>query len=148
MKKDVLVYVRGIQYLMDAPQDEPEEPIELVVPGTYTAEDGVETVEYDEIFEGFEHNPARNRIEIRDGSVEVHKTGAAEVDMVFIPGKRNLAYYTTPFGTIEMGISTMAVNTKRDKDNINVRVEYALAMNSELVADCVLDMKVGMKNYA
>ena len=37
MKKDVLVYVRGIQYLMDAPQDEPEEPIELVVPGTYTA---------------------------------------------------------------------------------------------------------------
>ena len=26
MKKDVLVYVRGIQYLMDAPQDEPEEP--------------------------------------------------------------------------------------------------------------------------
>ena len=89
--------------------------------------------------------PAKNRVELRDGSIEVHKTGAAEVDMVFVPGKRNVSYYTTPFGTIEMGISTMAVDTQRDDDNINIRAEYALAMNSELVADCVLDMRVEMK---
>ena len=44
-----------------------------------------------------------------------------------------------------MGISTMAVDTQRDDDNINIRAEYALAMNSELVADCVLDMRVEMK---
>ena len=39
----------------------------------------------------------------------------------------------------------MAVDTQRDDDNINIRAEYAQAMNSELVADCVLDMRVEMK---
>lgn len=145
MKRDVLVYIRGTQFMIDAPEDEKQEPIELVIPGTYTIKDDVELIEYDEVFEGFENLPAKNRVEIRDGSIEVHKTGAAEVDMVFVPGKRNLSYYTTPFGTIEMGISTMAVNTRRDDDNINIRAEYALAMNSELVADCVLDMRVELK---
>ena len=137
MKRDVLVYLRGTQFMVDAPEEEEAQPIELVVPGTYTVQNDVELIEYDEIFEGFENYPAKNRVELRDGSIEVHKTGAAEVDMVFVPGKRNVSYYTTPFGTIEMGIST--------DDNINIRAEYALAMNSELVADCVLDMRVEMK---
>ncbi|MBR0378166.1 MAG: DUF1934 domain-containing protein [Lachnospiraceae bacterium] len=145
MKRDVLVYLRGTQFMVDTPEEEESQPIELVVPGTYTVQNDVELIEYDEVFEGFENYPAKNRVELRDGSLEVHKTGAAEVDMVFVPGKRNVSYYTTPYGTIEMGISTMAVDTQRDDDNINIRAEYALAMNSELVADCVLDMRVEMK---
>ena len=145
MKRDVLVYVRGIQYMADAPEDEEEQPIELVVPGTYTVDNDVELIEYDEIFEGFENYPAKNRVELRENSLEVHKTGAAEVDMVFEPGKMNISYYTTPYGTLEMGISTMSVHMERDEENIIIRTEYALAMNNELVADCVLDMRVEMK---
>ena len=38
MKRDVLVYLRGTQFMVDAPEEEEAQPIELVVPGTYTVQ--------------------------------------------------------------------------------------------------------------
>ena len=49
MKRDVLVYLRGTQFMVDAPEEEEAQPIELVVPGTYTVQNDVELIEYDEI---------------------------------------------------------------------------------------------------
>ena len=41
--------------------------------------------------------------------LEVRKKGAVNVHMVFEPGKKNMTYYTTPFGTLQLGIATTAL---------------------------------------
>ncbi|MDO4804827.1 MAG: DUF1934 domain-containing protein [Lachnospiraceae bacterium] len=142
MGKDVTVCIRGVQSVAGSPENEAGDSIELVVPGTYSVRDGLEIVEYDEIFEGFESMPTRNRVEIREGSLEVHKAGAVNVDMAFMPGKRHQAHYAVPFGVIEMEIVTESVDIRRKEDEIRIRTEYALAMGGEAAADCILDMRV------
>jgi uncharacterized beta-barrel protein YwiB (DUF1934 family) len=65
--------------------------------------------------------------------------------MVFEPGKRSLAYYSTPFGTLDMGISTTDIDVVETEERIDVKAEYSLSMNDELVADCMLDMSIDAK---
>lgn len=143
MTKDVLVRVRGIQFIQDS--RDAEEPIEIVTPGTYEYKDGVHKVVYEETYEGFENEPTVNTVTISDKCVIVQKVGAITVDMVFEPGKRSLAYYTTPFGTLDMGISTTDVKVEESEYRIDVRAEYSLSMNDELVSEFMLDMSIDAK---
>lgn len=143
MTKDVIVRVRGVQFIPDAPDS--EEPIEIVTPGTYEYADGVHKIVYEETFEGFENEPTVNTVTITDDSIIVQKVGAITVDMVFEPGKRSLAFYSTPFGTLDMGISTTDIDVVETDERIDVKAEYSLSMNDALVADCMLDMSIDAK---
>ncbi len=143
MTKDVIVRVRGIQFIPDVPDE--EEPIEIVTPGTYEYADGVHKIVYEETFEGFENEPTVNTVTISGNCIIVQKVGVITVDMVFEPGKRSFAYYSTPFGTLDMGISTTDIDIFETRDRIDVKAEYSLSMNDALVADCVLDMSIDAK---
>ena len=83
MTKDVIVRVRGVQFIPDT--EDAEEPIEIVTPGVYEYADGVHRIVYEETFEGFENEPTVNTVTITDGSIIVQKAGAITVDMVFEP---------------------------------------------------------------
>ena len=56
--------------------------------------------------------------------------------------------YTTPFGTLEMGISATNLELKESDSHIDMRVNYSLDMNQEHVADCCLDIHAQPKNAA
>ena len=57
-----------------------------------------------------------------------------------------MTYYTTPYGTIEMGIAATNMNLKEDESGLNMKVDYALDMNQEHVADCCLAIQAQPKN--
>ena len=61
-------------------------------------------------------------------------------------GKKNMTYYTTPYGTIEMGIAATNLNLEENDSGLNMKVDYALDMNQEHVADCYLAIKAQPKN--
>ena len=143
MTKDVIVRVRGVQFIPETPDS--EEPIEIVTPGSHEYRNGVHKIVYEETFEGFENEPTVNTVTISDDFIIVQKVGAITVDMVFEPGKRSLAYHTTPFGTLDMGISTTAVSVQESEERIDVKAEDSLSMNDALVADCLLDMSIDAK---
>lgn len=142
MEKEARIHIHSLQTAVGAPDGESAEPIELVVPGTLRRNEDILTVEYDEIFEGFESTPTRNRVEIREGSVEVHKAGAVHVDMVFFPDERTPCSYRTPFGVIEMETRTASVEVQQSDREIIARIRYTLAAGGEAVSDCVLDMRI------
>ena len=71
--------------------------------------------------------PTVNYIKISRKGMEVRKKGVVNVHMVFEQGKKNMTYYTTPYGTIEMGIA-------------------ATNLNQEHVADCYLAIKAQPKD--
>ena len=91
MKREVLIKVKGIQSMEG--RDEAEEPVELVIPGIYEREEEVRRLIYEERMDEFSEMPTTNVVEFTEQSLTVHKTGLVTVDMVFEPGKMNIAYY-------------------------------------------------------
>lgn len=142
MDKEVLIHVSGLQ-TMDAEGD--QEPIEIVVPGEYYFRNGIHYLRYEEILEDFAE-PTINYIKISPKGMEVRKKGVVNVHMVFEQGKKNMTYYTTPYGTIEMGIAATNLNLEENDSGLNMKVDYALDMNQEHVADCYLAIKAQPKN--
>ena len=142
MDKEVLIHVSGLQ-TMDAEGD--QEPIEIVVPGEYYFRNGSHYLRYEEILEDFAE-PTINYIKISPKGMEVRKKGVVNVHKVFEQGKKNMTYYTTPYGTIEMGIAATNLNLEENDSGLNMKVDYALDMNQEHVADCYLAIKAQPKN--
>lgn len=142
MDKEVLIHVSGLQ-TMDAEGD--QESIEIVVPGEYYFRNGSHYLRYEEILEDFAE-PTINYIKISPKGMEVRKKGVVNVHMVFEQGKKNMTYYTTPYGTIEMGIAATNLNLEENDSGLNMKVDYALDMNQEHVADCYLAIKAQPKN--
>ena len=142
MTKDVLIRVKGLQMVDEADQ---AEPIEVVTAGEYYFRNGHHYVKYDEMLEGFEENTI-NYIKVGENSMEVRKKGVTNVHMVFEQDKKNITYYQTPFGNIQMGISAARVNCEETENNIDIHVDYALEMNNEHVADCFIEVNIKPKH--
>ncbi len=144
MTKDVLIRIVGLQSLGNSGG---QEPIELVIGGEYYFRNGSHYLKYEETVEGFEKTTV-NYIKINDKGVEVRKKGLINVHMVFEKEKKNVTYYTTPFGSIEMGISAARVKFQEGIDHFSLRVDYVLEMNGEYVADCFLTLEAQSKGAA
>ena len=142
MDKEVLIHVRGLQTI-DADGD--QEPVEIVVPGQYYFRNGSHYLRYEETLEDFAE-PTINYIKISPKGMEVRKKGVVNVHMVFEQGKKNMTYYTTPYGTIEMGIAATNMNLEENDGSLDMKVDYALDMNQEHVADCYLAIKAQPKD--
>ncbi len=141
MTKDVLIRIVGLQSLGSSGS---QEPIELVIGGEYYFRNGSHYLKYEETVEGFDQTTI-NYIKINPKGVEVRKKGLINVHMVFEKEKKNVTYYTTPFGNIEMGISAARVNFQEGIDHLGLRVDYVLEMNGEYVADCFLTVEAQSK---
>ena len=129
---------------MMEPTDE-QEPIELVVPGQYYFKNGSHYLRYEELMDETSAEPTVNYIKISSKAVEVRKKGLVNVHMVFERGKKNMTYYSTPYGIVEMGIAATGVMIEESENGIDMKVDYALEMNEEYVADCYLTVSAQSK---
>lgn len=144
MNKDVLIHVRGLQ-MMET--DDAQEPIEIVVPGQYYFRNGSHYLRYEEMLDDTAETTV-NYIKMSPNGVEVRKQGQVNVHMVFEEGKKNKTFYNTPYGTLQMGISATGLELKESEDGIQMKVDYALDMNEEHVADCYLTVQAQSKDFA
>ncbi len=140
MTEKVLVTIRNDQVL--AGQERGEDTLEVVMAGSCSMEDDACIVTYTEDLEEGGHMTALNTVRIDGQSLQVSKTGDVEVDMYFEAGKRSMAVYTTPFGEMEMGISTTLLDSSFSENEIRVLVGYALSINDAMTADCRMEMRV------
>lgn len=137
MTKDVLLTISGMQFAMG---DE-DEPIEVITAGGYYKKNGKHYVVYDEVMEGFE-GVTKNVIKIYEDGLDITKRGAANVHMIFEKNKKNVTYYQTPYGNLLIGIDAKKMQIKETEENIDVKVEYALEVNYEHLADCAITMNI------
>ncbi|NCB92909.1 MAG: DUF1934 domain-containing protein [Clostridia bacterium] len=140
MTKEVLIHMKGLQAL-DGAQAEDDEPLELICAGEYYYRNHTHYLLYDEVMEGFTE-PTHNMIKIRPGLMEVRKKGVVNVQMTFERDKKNVAYYKTPFGTMEMEINATRVVMQETDKWMEIQAEYALGMNGSAVADCIMQIRV------
>ena len=141
MTKEILLSIKGLQFLEDNNEDE----IEVITTGTYFQKDGRHYILYDEVMEGLE-GKIQNLIKINGKSMEVTKRGLSNVHMVFEENKKNVTYYDTPFGNLLVGIAATNIDLNESKDIIDVKVDYALEVNYEHLADCTISMNIQAKD--
>lgn len=144
MNKDVLIHVRGLQ-MMET--DVHRSRSKIVVPGQYYFRNGSHYLRYEEMLDDTAETTV-NYIKMSPNGVEVRKQGQVNVHMVFEEGKKNKTFYNTPYGTLQMGISATGLELKESEDGIQMKVDYALDMNEEHVADCYLTVQAQSKDSA
>ena len=144
MTKDVLVTISGLQIMSMA---EDSEPVEVITAGDYYKKNNKHYVIYDEVTEGFD-GTTKNIIKLQEDCVDITKRGITNVHMIFEKGKKNLTYYYTPFGSIQIGIDATSIEVKETEDEIRAEVKYALDVNYEFVGDCHINIAVKKKGAA
>jgi len=141
MTNQVLLTIAGLQYM----DEELQEPVEIVTAGDYYNRNGKHYVLYEEAVEGSTEH-IRNMIKIGEESLEVTKKGLLNVNMLFEKNKKNIGCYATPFGSMTIGILASDINVKETEENIDVKVQYSLEVNSEHFADCSIQMNIKSKD--
>lgn len=144
MTKDVLISVSGLQYEVDD-----KAPIELISKGRYYKKEGRHYIRYDEsLDEDNVSTPSSivsNTIKITGKKVELIKRGAADVQMIFEPGKKYITYYNTPFGSLLIGIHTSHVRIIEEEDYLGIGIDYSLDINYTHTSDCTIKIRIRSK---
>ena len=119
MTKDILINISGLQMDVD-----PNDPIEMMTTGAYYLRNGKHYILY---------GPK---------SVELTRKGGQSSHMVFEEGKENLSYYDTPFGSLLMGVNTSNIDWIEEEEQMHLKVDYDLSMNSDHVSKCKIDVNI------
>ena len=142
MTKEVLGTIRGMQFTKQEEGD--LEPIEVIMAGDYYRKNNKHYVIYDEVIEGFD-GTTRNIIKLQEDCVDIIKKGVANVHMTFEKNKKNVTCYDTPYGSLMLGINAKNIDIHEEEDDIQVKVEYALELNYEHLANCNIRMAIQSK---
>lgn len=139
MTKEVLVSVCGTQF-----QNGEEDRTETITIGSYYKRKDCHYLFYEEMIEGF-HEPVKNMVKFSRGQLSVQKKGVITSNMLFEERKKNLSNYVTPYGNIMVGVDARSIELKEEQQQIQVRVEYAMEINYEHLADCSLAIHIKEK---
>lgn len=141
MTKEVLVKISGLQFAGEMEN----EPAEVITTGDYYKRNGKHYILYDEIMEGFPE-PTKNIIKLDEDMLDITKKGTTNVHMMFEKNRKNVTYYYTPYGSLLIGIDAKKVEVQEGEHNIDVKVDYALEVNYEHLADCSITMNITSKD--
>lgn len=144
MTKDILLKISGLQFTADNGDANEPEPVEIIAPGEYYYKNGKHYILYDEFMEGFD-SVTKNVLKLQDNSLEITKRGNSNVHMIFEKDKMNMTCYTTPFGSMMMGIDAHSISIEESESEIRAQIEYALDVNYEHLADCTIHLSVQSK---
>lgn len=147
MTKDILLKISGMQFTADNGDPDEPEPVEIIAPGEYYFKNGKHYIMYEEVMEGFE-GVTKNVLKLKDDSLEITKRGSSNVHMVFEKDKKNMTCYTTPFGSLMMGIDAHSISIEESDGEIQAHIEYALDINYEHLADCTIHLSVQSKEQS
>jgi len=138
MNRNVLVSVRG---MFLAPAESEKDELELLVPGEYFERGGSRYILYEEQSTDFEE-PIKNLVKITGKKVELRKRGLITANLVFDENTENMSHYTTPFGSIVMGIAATKIEISDSPDKLEIKMAYKLELNYEHGSDCNIEIKV------
>ncbi len=142
MKKDVLVSISGLQYELDK-----DEAVEVISVGEYYNRNGKHYVVYEEILEGLD-GISNCTIKIADKQIDIIKSGANNVHMVFEENTKNTTYYQTPYGELQMGIYTTRIRVTEEGDKIIADINYGLDINYSFISECQIQIKISSRKPA
>ncbi|MBR3307162.1 MAG: DUF1934 domain-containing protein [Lachnospiraceae bacterium] len=141
MEKDVIIAIRGLQFVGS---DDPEEPIELIIPGLYYYKNDTHYIVYEEKGPN-ERDQSRTIIRAREDRVELTRSGDQAMSMIFDPSEKNQTRMDTPFGQLMMGVQTNDIVIDEMEGGMDIRVNYYLDINYDRYAQCRVELRIRSK---
>jgi uncharacterized beta-barrel protein YwiB (DUF1934 family) len=141
MTKEVLIKISGLQFT----EGEGDEPVEVITAADYYKKNGKHYVIYDEVEEN-RSDVTKNIIKLGPDMLDVTRRGGSNVHMLFEKGRKNMTYYYTPYGSLQIGIDAGKIETKETEDHIDVSVDYNLEVNYEHLAECKIRMEISSRS--
>ncbi len=127
--KNVIITVKGIQVLDNAPEDN----VELITEGEYSFDNGVGWFVYEETeVTGMEGTTTR--FDFTPNEVIVTREGTITSRMVFVQGKKNVFLYETPYGSMTMGIDTQSIVSSLGPNGGGLDIDYTLSFDQMMVS--------------
>lgn len=140
MTEQVIVSIQGMQMMDDEAGASPE----LITTGTYSFENQIHQVVFEEQLSESEEITT-DWLTFTEEKVELKKEGEVQTHMIFEKGKKNLSFYDTPYGSVSVEMTASEVEVTCKEDEISIILEYSLTMNEEPVAECALNIGIRSK---
>ena len=133
MTKEVSIMIEGIQFGAE------DDSVTTKATGEYYYRNGKHFIQYNEKPLGSDFI-IKNRVKIARNQVEITKCEKQKTNMVFIRGEKTTSNYHTPYGCFVLGFKTIVLNVVEEKNDIQVKLQYALEVNGEYVSKHYIDI--------
>lgn len=140
MTKEVIAAIRGLHFSAEDGTDK----METITPAEYFYRGGCHYLLYED-FDEESGQTTKNLIKCKPHLMELTRKGLIDVHMVFEEQKKNVARYTTPFGSIMVGIDTSKVDVSEESEKITLSVNYALDINYEQFTTSKINVEIREK---
>jgi uncharacterized beta-barrel protein YwiB (DUF1934 family) len=81
-------------------------------------------------------------VKISADEVEIINKGQAAYQMTFTSGRKNMTYYATPYGGINLGVDTYSLEVEETEDKISVDIRYGLEINLDYISQCRVGIEI------
>ena len=129
MKKKVLISLTSIQH-----QDDDTNKTELLTKAEFVRENGYDIISYEDTSAtGFEGSVTTIKVDgCRNASIT--RQGTANSVLSLEIGRKHFCQYGTPYGCLQIGVYTHAIENTLAKDGI-LYLKYTLDLNSSFLSD-------------
>ena len=137
MEKDVIISIQGLQTY-----DGDSDNIELVTEGKLTQADGALRLSYQESeLTGLEGTTTLFQVEPE--KITLLRIGTINSEMVFEQGKRHMSLYSTPYGSMEVGVTARKLrSTLEYTSGGSIEIDYDIEINHMLAGQSLFRIKV------
>ena len=137
MEKDVIISIQGMQHYAGMDSDN----IELVTEGKLEETEGSLLLSYQESeLTGMEGTTTMFQVEPE--RVTLLRTGSVSSQMVFEPGRRHMSLYSTPYGSMEIGIVARKLHSTLDQGGGKLEIDYDIEINHTLMGQSLFRIDV------
>lgn len=137
MEKDVIISIQGLQHYAGMDSDN----IELVTEGKLEDAEGALRLSYQESeLTGMEGTTTVFHVEPE--RVTLLRMGNVSSEMVFEEGRRHMSLYSTPYGSMEVGILARKLRSTLDQNGGKLEINYDIEINHTLAGQSLFRIDV------
>ena len=137
MEKDVIISIQGLQHSAGMDSDN----IELVTEGKLEDAEGALRLSYQESeLTGMEGTTTVFHVEPE--RVTLLRMGNVSSEMVFEEGRRHMSLYSTPYGSMEVGILARKLRSTLDQNGGKLEINYDIEINHTLAGQSLFRIDV------
>ena len=107
---------------------------EMIIEGVVAERNGSSYI----TFKQFDPNynvTINNLVKIKNGIVSIKRSGAIESNMVFNVEKPYATHYETPYGKINIYVTTHEIESEITEGNVKLRIKYEMMMQGKKISD-------------
>ena len=137
MEKDLIISIQGLQHYAGMDSDN----IELVTEGKLEDAEGALRLSYQESeLTGMEGTTTVFHVEPE--RVTLLRMGNVSSEMVFEEGRRHMSLYSTPYGSMEVGILARKLRSTLDQNGGKLEINYDIEINHTLAGQSLFRIDV------